>query len=130
MKLEDLCVSLELAKALVGNGYPQEATFYFVPEEFEDRPQYQAKLIYEAMGEHKNLIAAPTSSEIGEQLKAFPMISYGYYPNVWITQIPRDENRSPVWTPAFTEYSEADSRAKMWLFLKQENLLQSSQENK
>jgi hypothetical protein len=132
MRLEDIVVSLDLAKELRDSEYPQETLFFWYEGLERDGSVYD---YVECSGQEaiKNVgtYAAPAASEIGEQLKIFPMIDYAYHAGVWISQIPRDESRTPTWTPAFTGESEADSRAKMWLYLKQNNLLlPSSQENK
>ena len=123
-KLEDICVSLELAKQLKAAGYPQESLFYWNGnEEFNYIVKYKDDLFgwKEAIK-----ISAPTASELGGVLgvdETKKIVSYHFwkYPDEdlynfgWVDADGGEEN--------FGEEKLIDAMAEAWLYLKKENLL-------
>lgn len=154
MQLQDITVSLELAKQLKKVGYPQESLFYWVKMKVvESRGNYSEKIvwqvcklidgseyvlidnyIYVAPGYDSELcnplevIAAPTASELGERLpvelkSGRYIIERGedYFELRFYKDAEQDLDGLYDWHDEL--YTEADARAKMWLYLKEHNLL-------
>ena len=130
MELEKQVVSLELAKELKENGYPQkEGLWWWNQNTFyndEEKP-----LEYYLSRENKgfNSIVAPTVAELGERLPN--SVARGINFRLEFGKNP--DNYSICYVPCglggysslkyLTDISEANARAKMWLYLKKENLL-------
>jgi hypothetical protein len=126
MKIEEQVVSLELAKELKETGYPQDGLFCWVP----NVPGNEISHRLRSLGDGETLednrgtygrdvyIAAPTVAELGEQLPVY-FSSYKTH----------GEQGGPWYCKGFLSkqveegQSEANSRAKMWLYLKSHSLL-------
>jgi hypothetical protein len=140
MKIKDICVSLELAKKLEKAGYPQESLFYWC--ENEDTGEFFLSYKNEIKADHGHdwrqfaWYSAPTASELGEALPR--EIEYqvdknepgfrDYEPRIsvdidnnWLIRY-GDFTADKILI-AFKDKSEANARAKMWLYLKSNNLL-------
>jgi len=146
MKLEDIVVSLELAKELKEAGYPQEdSLFYWFMVAGEG--EKSRHIIFNDPDNgyctnsscNHNPISAPTASELGEYLKNpiqpkdFP---YGSHKNIYqhYSGFENEGINKDCWESIIVERNigtqlvktaktEADARAEMWLYLKQNNLI-------
>jgi len=117
MKLQDQVVSLELSKQLKEAGYRQEGLWWWQLTGFPIEEYYNGKLTNNPNNETLRAIIAPTVAELGEALpdtfvsgqldiksnKPHTFACYGW------SQIPQQEADT-----------EANARAKMWLYLKKE----------
>lgn len=124
MKLQDQVCSLELAKQLKGLGVEQDSYFYHVAYE-EDGEEYSD--IEEGYNHNSDYIcySAYTVAELGEMLPHHLEIE-GVYCDLEII-------KSIVWRfyygkdkiifTAFTGDTEADARARMLIYLKNNDLL-------
>ena len=134
MKLENQVVSLELAKKLKELGVEQDSLFYWCYEYRLDGKKYsdkRADLTYNKYNELTNTISyskkehisAYTVAELGE------MLPLGYY----TTRLFTDDNKKEEWIAILlpnSEYkgtgfradTEADARAKMLIYLKENKL--------
>lgn len=128
MTLQQICVSLELAKQLKEAGYPQESFFWW---------RYNwSKEKYEIQGENRGEdFAAPTSAELGEQLPdsihAAPItyfLDYQKLGDTWKIDYRDADDDQLLWS--IGSDNEADIRAKMWLLLKEKGLIPSNQGEK
>lgn len=131
MKIEQICVSLELAKKLKEAGYRQESLFGWVENLNGDfslvgiRPD-RNKQINKLM----DWYSAPTASELGEALpsRIINKDEFGYL-IIQKLQLSNRYNISYISmeeleiSQAFIDKSEANARAKMWLYLKEKGLL-------
>lgn len=133
MKITDLCVSFELSKKLFDAGFPKDTCFSFTVGKESDlldsyhflestfnsnRKSDDSKYIY--------TIPAPTASELSEAL-----------PNNYLSY--KNTDGSLKWNCEYTDNdykiisgdndSEANAKAKMWLYLKENNLLETKQTN-
>ena len=138
MQLTDICVSLELAKQLRKAGYPQDSIFFRGVTIYGDHDQpvmEDVKNLHSKLFPNDGMIyyAAPTAAEIGEELIkngiSFtsgstigfdnPEDKFNCYTNhrfneyTCITKIEHSEHGE----------TEVNARAKMWLYLKEHNLL-------
>ena len=126
MKLQDICVSLELAKELKENGFKQDCLF-----------EYQMAKggifnVTNLMMSGQNIqgiivdrFSAPTVSELGEELP-------DEINSLFLKIIKMDKER---WEVYYQDYAKeniivcgsaksfANAMAKMWLYLKKEGLL-------
>lgn len=128
MQLQDITTSLELSKQLKEAGYPQDSLFYYHIFESkawekgaiktELRPALQTNMtlsirLNESSWKRRDVISAPTASELGEALRGnefnLPEMYTGHH---WIQA-----------EYGVLEDSEANARAKMWLHLKENGLL-------
>ena len=119
MKLQDICVSLKLAKELKEAGFPQESLHWWggignmgiwCDHVKEDMPSQETRFTW---------YAAPTVAELGE---ALPLNKINCY------KASDKENTYYFNLRVVNEYigeaeSEANARAKMWLYLKKEGLI-------
>lgn len=124
MQLSDICVSLELAKQLKEAGYPQESVlrwhYYGSGKEWAVVQSGFSDLLINHAQKHSRLenakeskwIAAPTAAEIGEQLRCGDFEMPYMFDSQW-AQLKY----------GILKKTEANARAKMWLYLKQNNLL-------
>ena len=142
MKIEQICVSLELAKQLKEAGYPQESLFYV--DEASKQTTYPntefRKIIREVDGKLTNTeyFSSPTASELLEELPNYISDTPdGFYLHIakWHEEIEKEPYQC-FYKPAkgnvkraFENFAEfrgnttQDALAKMWLYLKQNNLL-------
>lgn len=131
MQLTDICVSLELAQKLKEAGCPQESLFYWVksspwgaPEAEPYHIEGQDKIPFR---DKKKIFSAPTASELGEQLPIelksgrFSIERFdGFFEVRFYLNADQHEGLYDWHDEAYTE---ADARAKMWLYLKKQGLL-------
>ncbi len=127
MKLEQQVVSLDLAKQLKEAGYKQEGLFYWWWSPFGCHPSNPLKTLHynetfdEAGGWYCTV--APTVAELGEVLKHPNQDILSYHPK-----------SLPDWTGStwimyrngkviIEGNTEANARAKMWLYFKKKGLL-------
>jgi len=121
VKLEEQIVSLELAKELKENGYPQEGLWWWdlVREKEDcdvgDTPEDEWIISYKEcyQGDKDDLIVAPTVAELGESFD-FTFHQYKAKNNKYVCLC--GDTREEATT-------EADARAKMWLYLKKEGVI-------
>lgn len=127
MNIKNHVVSLELSKQLKISGYPQQSFFYWaaIGDSWTLRsPDYPKR----PAGE---IVAAPLASELGEQLP-MEIEKHGLLYELhickntewgeWYCNYSRIE-KTELLGYGRQDKSEADARAKMWLYLKQEGLL-------
>ncbi len=153
MQLTDLVTSLEVSKQLKAAGFPQESVFKWVDvlngwelctvSKFGNWQSLESNS-FGIFHEKTRAFAAPTASEIGEQLpleietkdNAFfidfdilgdhDIRQYGViYSNSKMVESELPKFSSTLNEVLLSEVAdtEADARAKMWLYLKQHNLL-------
>lgn len=123
MKIEKQVCSLELSKELKENGYPQEGLFWWNRWEspYPHHTVENKKLF-------KDCIIAPTVSELGEALPKEVMSQR----KIGMREQDKDKwccfekipNRGAIGL-SFMADTEADARAKMWLYLKKNGLLET-----
>jgi hypothetical protein len=151
MKLNQICVSLELAKELKEAGYPQESLFYFnfrdvYGEDWEDdamaeNPDYfdEPESLSDFKKDDEKSVSAPTASELLEQLPVLISVNSTFQGNWFICslhencpaygkikheEIIDDDGNKDWFTLRSTGADSAvNALAKMWLYLKQNNLL-------
>ena len=142
MKLEEQVVSLELAKELKENGYPQEEGLWWWVWDKKDynRLEWEWKIsaynipsfanMDEIRKENKNSFVAPTVAELGERLPDYfhSIRDKGCFPNKWIAEMIKEAgsvlmDRKFIDTVSKSANTEANARAKCWLYLKKEGLL-------
>ena len=141
MTIEQFCTSLEISKQLKEAGYPQESLFTWIqceePDEFSlEKTEHAIELIKfdgirDDTGTFHEIFAAPTASELGEQLPNEIIISEKthWFLTTWKRQsgeiaIKYKANEKPDYCPVKIGKTEANARAKMWIYLKQNNLLE------
>lgn len=121
--LQDICVSLGLAKKLKEAGYPQESLFYWMNTDLGEWILLEKKNCDPSF----NIIAAPTASELGKELPGYDY----YYCYSFKSSNTIINEYSCIYEFAQTrdikyqtlDESEANARAKMWLYLKKEGQL-------
>ena len=116
MKLENQVVSLELAKELKSTGYKQDGLWWW--GETSHKLKYLMQ-DFESMSKN-NKVTAPTVAELGEYLGKGNLTDYNTSNVVcsgWF------ECYHHTLDKPITADTEANARAKMWLYLKKENLL-------
>ncbi len=139
MELKDQVVSLELSRELKKAGYPQKGYFWWengyrkvyyghVNHEKDDGSYWRIFL-------HKPITSpeycvTPTVAELGERLPDYfhSIRDKGCFPNKWIAEMISESeyvlmDRKFDKTVSKSADTEANARAKMWLYLKKEKLL-------
>ncbi len=131
MTLEQQVVSLQLAKQLKEAGYPQDESLFYWYEQYKDLNTGKGNIYWEANHETSwfpspgscvrrtgNKIAAPTVAELGEKMPIYIQThkTNGEQGKKWYCSHMIRKNFS-------NEDTEANARAKMWLYLKKENVL-------
>lgn len=119
MKLQDICASLEMSKELKKAGYPQDSLFYWA--KFKDVWKIRDRDAMDILFPDYEKVSAPTVAELGEALPVLVEDNYSdCYKSAdgWECSYDRAMNGK-----FFTDKSEANVRAKMWLYLKEEGLL-------
>ena len=115
MKLEQQVVSLELAKELKEAGYPQEGIWswsdnkdrvWLVPTKIADKHWMEYTV-------------APTVAELGEALPDIQMAKFGEGDKRWACGY----NNGTSKDKRFCDWLMCNVMAKMWLYLKRENLI-------
>jgi hypothetical protein len=136
MLLSDIVVSLDLAQELKEAGYPQESLFYWETTKESQVPNgnvvtRQSKFLNQG----DNMLewyAAPTASELGEKLPfhftSGKTLAFDKQEDKWNCYIHWHNFDNPE-LPKEIEHSEhgdteANARAKCWLYLKKHNLLE------
>lgn len=145
MKLENQVVSLELAKQMKKLGFPQESLWWWIkrPDQKEIGEFYYSledgKLRYHdtaAPFSKEDTISAYTVAELGALLPSYisPYISGydieriyterngGHY-RCWFREIKEKHNIVTTSIREFNERTEANARAKLLIYLKQEGQL-------
>lgn len=130
-RLEKHVVSLELAKQLKEAGYPQDPAALFYYHKMKESSDYHLTFIKQMfiapigkVPKPFDSVAAPLASEIGEQLPK------GYWDQYSVNggfEVGYSNGKHPDNAEYLNYYvidkTEADARAKMWLYLKKEGLL-------
>lgn len=141
--LQDITVSLELAKELKEAGYEQESLFIWVDifpivtsrpvlitkERFEEFIDGSTDVFIKSLKEVT--YSAPTATELLERLPI--MVNFkgeAHYLGQWQrltgeTAV-RYKSNSRSYIPQKIDKNEANARAKMWLYLKMEGLLDNA----
>lgn len=137
MKIKDICVSLELAKELKEAGYPQESLFFYSKTKYNGKTwNWELKASADSnfrqfvtiteptkiVGKDNTAISAPTVAELGEallKLKVLDGICFLHPKEKWSFIYINSEGDD---VEVFAD-TEANARAKMWLYLKKEGLL-------
>ena len=129
MKIEQQVVSLELAKQLKEAGFKQDSKWWWWVNKLS--PKSKPSVSY--YGDNKPIkdwecIAAPTVAELGERLpnrcktRWFTEQVSGL--SSWVCRLwDCDADGKATFGQNFFADTEANARAKMWLYLKKENLL-------
>lgn len=123
MTIEQQVVSLDLARQLKEAGYPQDESLFTLQVAkggIVNVPHVVMRGRF-IEGPIVDTYAAPTVAELGEALPEHVLgkikISTCYY---WEVEIPKTNVASHG-------VSEAEARARMWLYLKQNNLLSADE---
>jgi len=126
MNIEQKVTSLELSKQLKEAGFPQRTAFYWWRPNFTTNNwciEYWQS--YPGIIDDR-VIAAPLPCELGEMLPS--QLNDGSYwelhkidENEW--QLGYGEIHSNLWVHHVEADTEADARAKMWLYLKEKGLI-------
>ena len=124
MKIEQKVVSLELAKELKKAGYKQEGLFYWCGD--EDIIVVEYDLNNNAKEMVSNFICfAPTAAELGEVLPDKIKCPFGkaelFLQKEFVYYAKKLKHIAIVCSELAT--TEAEARAKMWLYLKKEKLI-------
>lgn len=139
MRLEQQVVSLELAKKLKELGVKQESYFYWCRHKNPEKPQTPVVITYQEAYENMFYIMASafTVAELGEML---PMhhnygapqsgkcnggdeyhADYVHWGNLWHDKVEFERYQLP--SVDFVSKTEADARAKMLIYLVENDLL-------
>ena len=124
MKLEEELVSLELSRELKETGYPQEGLWWWTDWRggyAKGHPSYKKTLKWVIGNEDRarhfeNAIVAPTVAELGMALDYYTKSYQGTTGNWYVDWFNEERTRAEF------ANTEADARAKMWLYLKKEGL--------
>ena len=120
MKLENQVVSLELSKQLKEASYKQEGLWWWVKHWSIKKNGFIHSIMIEKEARPKSKmyeghIVAPTVAELGEKLpKTFYTVLDG---KKWVCQC--ETNVDTIIDIQIWANTEANARAKMWLYLKQ-----------
>jgi len=140
MKLEDICVSLEIAKRLKAKGFPQENTLLYWNEVWKDNgneKDYKETIAaflkhnkYFGIDKNDNIIdyySAPSAEELLKELPSGIQVlyvsnteknTYIYQVNNFLCDYSKDHRR------AETDLIKlCNALAKMWLYLKDNKLI-------
>ena len=119
MKLEQQVTSLELSKRLKELGVKQESYFFYSTNDMQKRDEYYELSTVESMHEFYYPLeySAFTVAELGEMLREGLITFAGS--KRWIAQY----KTSTVSALQQMENTEADARAKMLIYLIENNLL-------
>lgn len=140
MKLEQLVVSLDLAKQLKEAGYKQDdSLFYYWIDKILDKYTRPPELVYGLPKSTKDsiaVIAAPTSADIGEQLPWCFELHFNPGTKQWSCEQESTEIATSKGSFSFPDVggvcffadTEADARAQCWLYLKHQGLLTTKEE--
>ena len=112
---------LELSKRLKELGYPQEGLWYRIKKINGDWDLVCfSDGVLEDTDEYTEKIVAPTVAELGEKLpdKYFTYKTMNKFP---VADLLHEDCMPNVW--CFTSDTEANARAKLWIYLKENNLL-------
>jgi len=123
MKLEEQNTSLELSKELKEAGYKQEGIWWWKSDEGESYLVYFNSRYRFSKG--KILAVAPTVAELGEALRNFEKSDWRHkiiYEGTMTIYKNYDTRGIRKEIEADTE---ANARAKMWLYLKRKGLLKN-----
>ena len=123
MTIEKQVVSLKLAKELKANNYEQEGIWWWIryldgkeQEHWEVTSKTSGLLISQAPS-----FVAPTVSELGERLPD-SCVSGKTDDGEWCCYQDFMQTKKPHSNPMYAS-TEVNARAKMWLYLKKEDLL-------
>lgn len=115
MKLENQVVSLDLSKRLKELGVKSPSNFYWDEGDgIEDRLEYSPNHVF------LELIPAYTVAELGEMLPTLTTSWKSALGN-WVCEVPPQMNEENIFAD-----TEADARAKMLIYLIENNLLQTN----
>lgn len=136
MKIESQVVSLDLSKQLKEAGYPQEGYFVWIQDFDNEIKLYDDTQMSDYFGcRSREICIAPTVAELGEALPDFHYSKYSKNTSKSILEkhyLTHSYNLRKTGVREKTCYdeirlgdnnSEADARAKMWLYLKEKGLL-------
>jgi len=121
MRLEEQVVSLELSKELKEAGYEQEGIFYWVKinditDDNKEKWIVSLNIWSSPTIPHEHIVA-PTVAELGRILPEKHIMFVMNKNKYWV------EYQSIVPCKSIVANTEANARAKMWLYLKKEGLL-------
>lgn len=127
LPIEKQVVSRELSEELKKAGYPQEGAWWWVRPDAKDnvgKSEWDLLLQNKSgyVGYKNRILAvaerfvAPTVAELGERLKKHPSPEYCLDAKkwLWFATISNDD---------IDDNTEANARAKMWLYLNEKGLL-------
>lgn len=132
MKLENQVVSLELAQKMKELGFEQDSLFSYVEENIGEETEILSKNEILTLEENGIFVvyvcSAYTVAELGEMLNLDNLPVF----ERWHTENNKSYKGKKVWTFEimdgaenywFTADTEADARAKMLIYLKENNLI-------
>lgn len=123
MKLNQICVSLELAKELKEAGYPQESLFYWGQLAHNGEFVLKNRTVFLKSDIRAGLpIAAPTASELGNELLG----NIDEFVRENLDDL--DTNLYMDWCNDEHPYYNPNLLAKIWLLLAKNNLLTKQKE--
>ena len=133
--MKEFCADLEIAKELKEKGFPQECMFRYCCFDQSEK-NLVIKYINESNFGLQYITDAPTSDELLKELpKVISDLNFDYYYHLKIEKSPiHDEfyfisygitNQEHAWMEQYhaNDKKLSNALAKMWLYLKKENLL-------
>lgn len=126
--MKSICTSLELSKKLKEVGFPQESLFYWwVDVEDSDEEKIDPEVgIGKSRVSFMENISAPTAEEIGRELPEYLYKTGANYFLKMMSGIIYFKAQSAdgkIFDTPSSSKSEANARAKMYIYLKENNLL-------
>ena len=123
MELKDIVVSLNLARDLEKHGYPKDTLFRWILMDIAaDRYEVGLTEVYEENAKYFSnppSIAAPTSSELRQYMPE----EYDVIKTIIGYQGSHFTEDEILQLGLWTEQKDADAYARLWLYLKKNNLL-------
>jgi len=138
MKLENQVCSLELANKLKELGVPQTSLYFWVQQKGQNPAVISRSKAKRILSWHKQIVSAFTSAELGEMLPytIVAVASGEESKDTWYLAVNKAREwwnveysnlLNDIYTQA-SEDTEADARAKMLIYLLENNLITSNKE--
>ncbi len=120
MDIEKQVVSLDLCKKLKEAGYPQDSYYIWA---YDLIGVMHRLILRKDVKNHPQDYPAPTVAEMGEKLPNYQRSGQAVMDNPLEKYTSKCHSFDPYVAEQFYALTEADARAKMWLYLKDKELL-------